>query len=84
MQPKYGNIKHAGQIVRQWFCAQSPKVTFTLVLSSAFYVCCIYMYSEYFRLDFIMEANNMNPDQTAPLEQSDLGPYYLHKVYLKI
>ena len=27
----------------------------------------------YFRLDFIMEANNMNPDQTAPKEQSDLG-----------
>ena len=29
------------------------------------------------RLDFIMEANNMNPDQTAALEQSDLGPYCL-------
>ena len=32
----------------------------------------------HFRLDFIMEANNMNPDQTAPKgEQSDLGPYCL-------
>ena len=29
------------------------------------------------RLDFIMEANTMNPDQTALLEQSDLGPYCL-------
>ena len=37
------------------------------------------------RLDFILEANNMNPDQTAPLvllslirsEQSDLGQYCL-------
>ena len=28
------------------------------------------------RLDFSMEANTMNPDQTAPLE-SDLGPYCL-------
>ena len=25
------------------------------------------------RLDFIMKANTMNPDQTAPEEQSDLG-----------
>ena len=26
-----------------------------------------------FRLDFIMEANNVNPDQTAPKERSDLS-----------
>ena len=31
----------------------------------------------YFRLDCFMEANNMKPDQTAPKEQSDLGPYCL-------
>ena len=31
----------------------------------------------YFRLNFVMEANTMNPDQTAPWEQSDLGPYCL-------
>ena len=31
-----------------------------------------------FTSDFIMEANNLNPDQTAPFwEQSDLGPYCL-------
>ena len=29
----------------------------------------------HFRLDFIIEANTMNPDQTAP--KSDLGPYCL-------
>ena len=29
------------------------------------------------RLDLIMEANTMNPDQTAPWEQSDLGSYCL-------
>ena len=29
-----------------------------------------------FRLDFIIEANTMNPDQTA-WERSDLGPYDL-------
>ena len=27
--------------------------------------------------DFIMEASTMNSDQTAPKEQSDLGPYCL-------
>ena len=31
----------------------------------------------HFRLDFTMEANIMNPDHTAPMEQSDLGPYCL-------
>ena len=29
------------------------------------------------KLDFIMEADTMNPDQTAPWEQSDLGTYCL-------
>ena len=46
-------------------------VFFFLLFTPAAY---IYMH---FRLDFIMEANNMNPDQTAPWEQSDLGPYCL-------
>ena len=32
----------------------------------------------HFRLDFFMEANNMNPDQTAAWKQSDLGPYCSH------
>ena len=32
----------------------------------------------HFRLEFFMEANNLNLDQTAsPWEQSDLGPYWL-------
>ena len=31
----------------------------------------------HFRLDFFIEANNMNFDQTAPLEQPDLGSYYI-------
>ena len=30
----------------------------------AFDICCIY--SSVFRLDFIIDANTMNPDQTAP------------------
>ena len=30
-----------------------------------------------FQNTFTMEANIMNPDQTAPKEQSDLGPYCL-------
>ena len=31
----------------------------------------------HFKLDFIMEANTMNPDQTGPLEQSDMDSYCL-------
>ena len=30
----------------------------------------------HFRLDFFKEANNMNSDQTAPREQSDMGSLY--------
>ena len=28
-------------------------------------------------LDFVMKANTMHPDQIAPYEESDLGPYCL-------
>ena len=51
-------------------------VTFLVVMKilSAFYVCSIYI-QVHFRLDFIIEANTMNPDQLW--EQSDLGPYCL-------
>ena len=31
----------------------------------------------HFRLDLTAEASNMNPGQTAPKVQSDLGPYCL-------
>ena len=31
----------------------------------------------HFKIDFSMESNNMNPDQTAAKEQADLGPYCL-------
>ena len=42
-------------------------------MSTAYNIKCISI-----RLDIIMEANTMDPDQTAPLwEQSDLGPYCL-------
>ena len=35
------------------------------------------IYSSAFKTRFFKEAINMNPDQTALNEQSDLGPYYL-------
>ena len=38
----------------------------------------------YFRQNLNMEANNMNPDQTAPLEQSVLGSYCLQYRLLRI
>ena len=44
-------------------------------MSSAYYVCCIC--SNAHQTDSVMKANTMNPDQTAPMEQSDLGPYCL-------
>ena len=31
----------------------------------------------YFRLEFFMDVKNMNPDQSTPWEQTDLGSYYL-------
>ena len=37
-------------------------------------------YSSVLQTRFIMEANTMNPDETAP-EQSDLGPYCLQYLY---
>ena len=37
---------------------------FVLEILSAFYAC--YISSVHFRLGFFMEANAMNPDQTAP------------------
>ena len=44
--------------------------------------CLLFMSAAYihvhFRLEFIMVADTMNPDQTAPKgEQCDLGPYCL-------
>ena len=50
---------------------------FVLKMLSAFYFCCYSSVLQIVRLDFFMEANNMNPDQTAPREQSDLYPYCL-------
>ena len=35
------------------------------------------VYIELHKTTFIMEENTMNPDQTAPKEQSDLGSYCL-------
>ena len=39
---------------------------------STFDICCIYI-QMHFTLYFFMEANHMNPDQTAPKGQSDLA-----------
>ena len=78
-------VPFIGQILyfshsRSHFASQSltlvpPLFFFVLKTLSALYVCC--KYSNAFRLNFLMEANTMNPDQTAPWEQSDLGPYCL-------
>ena len=39
------------------------------ILTSAAYI------QVHFRLDFTMDANTINPDQTAPWQQSNQGPY---------
>ena len=49
---------------------------FFLNMLSAIYTCCIIQV--HFKLDFFMEANVMNTDQTAPKEQYNPGPYWLH------
>ena len=36
-----------------------------------------------FKLIFCIQANSVDPDQTALKEQSDLGPYCLQKWLLK-
>ena len=41
---------------------------FVQKMSSAYYICCIY--SNAFQTNFITEANNINPDQTAPKDYS--------------
>ena len=54
----------------QWFCDMLTlilPVSFVLKKLSVFYVCCIYS-SANFKLDFIMEANIVNPYQTSPME----------------
>ena len=43
-------------------------------MSSAEVVCCKYLPS--ITNELSIEANSVDPDQTAP-EQSDLGPHYL-------
>ena len=51
---------------------------FVQKMPSAYNICC--KYSNAPQTNFVMEANTVNPDQTAPLlkrEQSDLGPYCL-------
>ena len=50
-------------------------IFFVQKISSAYYVC--YIYSNVLQTSFIMKANSLIPDQTAPWEQSDLGPYCL-------
>ena len=49
---------------------------FRLKMLSAYYVCFIIILNT-LQATFIMEANNVNPDQTI-LEQSDLGHFHLH------
>ena len=47
---------------------------FVLNMLSGFYVCCISSGAlQKLRLDFVMKANNMNPDLTAPKEAVKSG-----------
>ena len=50
-----------------------------LKMLSAYYDCCIYTSALQTRF-FFVEANSMDPDQTASKEQSDLGPNCLHAI----
>ena len=50
-------------------------------MSSVYVVCWIFLQT--FQTYFCIQANSMDPDQTAPKEQSDLGPHCLQKWLLK-
>ena len=52
-----------------------PANIFVVNMSSAYYVCRIYLIA--LETTFIMKANTINPDETAPIELSDLGSQYL-------
>ena len=53
-----------------------PATIFSPVNAVCFFTSASYI-QVLFRLDFFIEANNMNPGQTAHWEQSDLVPYRL-------
>ena len=48
-------------------------IIFVLKMSSAYSICCIY--SNALQYTFTMVVNIINPDQTAPQEQSDQDSY---------
>ena len=50
-------------------------------MSSVYVVWWIFL--QYFQTYFCIPANIVGPDQTAPKEQSDLGPHCLQKWLLK-
>ena len=50
-------------------------------MSSVYVVCWIFLQT--FQTYFCIQANSVDPDQTAPKEQSDLGPLCLQKWLLK-
>ena len=72
----YANNKNAGQPQNDFNI-----LFFALKMSSACYVCCIYQSAR--QTSFFIEANNKNPDQTAPKEKSVLGPYCCNGVYIR-
>ena len=50
-------------------------------MSSVYVVCWIIVQA--FQTYFCIQANSVDPDQTAPKEQSDLGPHCFQKWLLK-
>ena len=51
-------------------------------MSSVYVVCWIFLQT--FQIYFCIQANIVDPDQTAPKEQYDLGPLCLQKMTFKI
>ena len=49
----------------------NKKCCFKLIKMSAYYTCCIY--SNALQIIFIMNANTMNPDQTASMGSASSG-----------
>ena len=78
---KQGYIKADDSLSMQRdYVSPYPATIFFVPKCCQLFTSTVYMYTEvHFWLDLFMEANNnnLNPDQTAPKEQSGLGPYCL-------
>ena len=68
--------------IEKWSFSPTPAMKkIYLKMPSTEVVCCMEMLRS--RINFGIHTNSVDPDQTAPKEQSDLGPHCLLQRHLK-